>query len=422
MAPDPPTAAAEPWTAAPEPQRAVDPSATSDDAARDRVPSQAIPVVAPTPHQAETIDVALADGSVGARFADGSDSIAGAHVAVAPVPTTVDLPAPALTGIPSGDEPVVMQDVSRSFGKVMGVDGISLVVPAGTILGVIGPSGSGKTTTVRTLTGALAPDAGRVRVLGEDPRQFSRRTRERIGYMPQSFVLYPDLTARENVDFVAALFGMLWGRRRRRVREALQLVDLYDARNRRASDLSGGMQRRLELACALVHEPTLFFLDEPTAGIDPLLRQSIWDELRRLRDDGRTLLVTTQYVGEAEYCDQVALIAQGKLIALETPDALRRLALGGEVLEVETGAAFDGRVLPGTGEVTEVRQRGPRDLLVVVSDDAGEATPRVAQAISERGADIVSIREYRPSFDEVFTLLVQRDLDRTAEANGDGNA
>ena len=157
-------------------------------------------------------------------------------------------------------------------------------------------------------------------MLGEDPRRFRRRTRERIGYMPQQFTLYPDLTARENVDFVASLFGILWRTRHRRTREVLQLVDLWDARGRRAGRLSGGMQRRLELACALVHDPDLLFLDEPTAGIDPILRVKIWEELHRLRDDGRTLLVTTQYVNEAEECDTVALISGGRLIALADPD------------------------------------------------------------------------------------------------------
>ena len=150
-------------------------------------------------------------------------------------------------------------------------------------------------------------------MLGEDPRSFRRQTRERIGYMPQQFTLYPDLTARENVDFVASLFGMLWRTRHRRTREVLQLVELWDVRGRRAGRLSGGMQRRLELACALVHDPDLLFLDEPTAGIDPILRAKVWEELHRLRDAGRTLLVTTQYVNEAEACDTVALIAGGRL-------------------------------------------------------------------------------------------------------------
>ena len=167
---------------------------------------------------------------------------------------------------------VVVDDVTMRFDDQLAVASISLVVPAGTILGLIGPSGAGKTTTIRLLTGALTPTSGTIRVLGEEPRAFRRQTRERLGYMPQSFTLYPDLTVRENVDFVGSLFGMMFPRRRRRTREVLGLLDLWDVRNRRAGRLSGGMQRRLELACALVHDPALLFLDEPTAGIDPLLR------------------------------------------------------------------------------------------------------------------------------------------------------
>jgi ABC-2 type transport system ATP-binding protein len=168
------------------------------------------------------------------------------------------------------------------------------------------------------------------------------------------------------------------------------------------------MQRRLELACALVHEPELLFLDEPTAGIDPLLRQSIWTELRRLRNSGRTLLVTTQYVGEAEYCDAVALIADGHLIALAPPEELRRQALGGDVIEVETERAFDVRALSAIEGVREVRQRGPRQFLVI-AEDAGAATPRVSDALDALGADVTSSREYRPTFDEVFATLVEGD-------------
>jgi ABC-2 type transport system ATP-binding protein len=309
-----------------------------------------------------------------------------------------------------GDYPVEMRNVSKKFGEVVGVADISLSVPAGAILGVIGPSGSGKTTTIRVLTGALKPDRGAARVLGEDPTTFRRRTRERIGYMPQQFVLYPELTTRENVDFMASLFGMLFGRRHRRVEEVLRLVELWDARDRRASDLSGGMQRRLELACALVHEPSLLVLDEPTAGIDPILRTQVWQELRRLRDTGVTLLVTTQYVSEAEYCDGVALISTGELIALAAPDELRKEALGGEVIEVVTARPFEARSLPDIEGVVEVRQHGPRELLVIALD-AGHAGPRVSDAIDAAGGDVEYSREYRPTFDEVFTALVTRHIE-----------
>jgi ABC-2 type transport system ATP-binding protein len=295
-----------------------------------------------------------------------------------------------------------------------------MAIPTGTILGLIGPSGSGKTTTIRLLTGVLAPTSGTIHVLGEEPRTFRRQTRERLGYMPQSFTLYPDLTVRENVDFVGSLFGMMFPSRRRRTREVLQLLDLWDVRSRRAGRLSGGMQRRLELACALVHDPSLLFLDEPTAGIDPLLRASVWQELHRLRDAGRTLLVTTQYVNEAESCDLVALIADGRLLALSTPDELRREASRGDVIGIETAALFDGGLLEDLPVVRGVRQTGPRQLTVIV-DDAGTATPDVVEAIHARGGEVVIAREERPSFDEVFAILVERDQGLRA-APDDANA
>ncbi len=312
-------------------------------------------------------------------------------------------------GVPSASpaDAIVMSRASRRFGNMVALEDLTLSVPFGTTLGVIGPSGAGKTTAMRLMTGGLAPTSGDVRVLNEDPRRFRRETRERIGYMPQLFVLYPDLSAKQNVGFVASLFGMLLRRRSRRVREVLELVDLWDVRNRKAQDLSGGMQRRLELACALVHEPALLFLDEPTAGIDPLLRRTIWDELHRLRADGRTIIVTTQYVGEAEECDQVALIAGGRLIAFAAPEQLRRTALGGEVVEIETTRAFDARSLESIPGVRSLRQPGPRNFRVV-TEDAGSAVPALVDAVDAAGGDVVAARQYRPSFDEVFAELVNR--------------
>jgi ABC-2 type transport system ATP-binding protein len=306
-----------------------------------------------------------------------------------------------------------MHEATRHFGEVKAVQGVSLEVPSGSILGVIGPSGSGKTTTVRMMTGALIPTSGSVRVMGEDPRHFRRSTRERIGYMPQLFVLYPDLTTAENLSFVASLFGMLWPKRQGRVKHMLKLVDLWDARSRRAKDLSGGMERRLALACALVHDPALVFLDEPSAGIDPLLRQHIWEELRRRRDEGRTLVVTTQYVTEAEYCDRVALLSGGRLIALDTPEQLRRRALGGEVTEIETSSPLEASSLARVPGVKTVRQLDPRHLLVV-STDSAVTTPRVLEAVAQQGVQVVTSNEYHPTFDEVFAELV------TSDRNGEG--
>lgn len=329
-----------------------------------------------------------------------------------------DLPITAPRAYAGVADAVVIDGASVRFDDQLAVDGISLTVPSGTILGLIGPSGAGKTTTIRLLTGALEPTSGSVTVLGQNPRTFSRQTRERIGYMPQALTLFPDLTCKENVDFAASLFGMLFRSRRRRTRQALELVDLWDVRGRRASRLSGGMQRRLELACALVHDPSLLFLDEPTAGLDPLLRERVWQELHRLRRDGRTMVVTTQYLNEAELCDYVGLIAEGRLIALAKPDDLRRHAMGGDVLEVETAALFDGDLLRDLPLIRDIRQLGPRRLRITV-DEAGSATPDVVEAVERHGGQVASAREERPSFDEVFARLVEGDQARR-ENGADG--
>jgi ABC-2 type transport system ATP-binding protein len=324
----------------------------------------------------------------------------------------VEVVGPDEAAAPAADDVVFVRGVSRAFDGRAVVRDIDLVVKKGTILGVIGPSGSGKTTTIRMVTGALRPTTGEISVLGERPTNFRRSTRERIGYMPQLFTLYADLSARENVDFVASMFGLLWRRRRRRTKEVLKLLDLWETRNRWASRLSGGMQRRLELACALVHDPSLLILDEPTAGIDPLLRVTIWEELHRLRDAGRTLLITTQYINEAEECDQVALIVNGRLIAVAPPEELRRTAAGGQAIEIETVGLFDGSVLETTPGVLAVQQIGPRQLRVRV-EDAATGLPAVVDAVGAAGGEVAAARELRLSFDQIFAELVERATTET---------
>ena len=316
---------------------------------------------------------------------------------------------------------VRMVGVGKRFNGHDVVSGLDLEIPAGSVVGVIGPSGAGKTTTIRMITGSLAPTSGTAEVLGEPSNRLSRRTRERMGYLPQKFSLYPDLSVLENVDFVASLYGLVFWRRFRRRRQVLELVDLWSVRGRRASALSGGMQRRLELAAALVHEPELLVLDEPTAGIDPMLRRVIWDEVHRLKERGVTAVVTTQYVTEAEECDLVALISEGRRIAFGTPDEIRRTAFGGEVLEVTTASLFDAGSLEGVAGIHDVRQTGPRDFRLVV-DDAGEATADVIQTITGAGADVDAVRESRPTFEEVFTTLVERHRAEMAEQAQDADS
>jgi ABC-2 type transport system ATP-binding protein len=341
-----------------------------------------------------------------------------------PVPTpavVAPTPPPSAPQAAPAREPIISAvGLTRAFDDRVAVDDVTFDVQPGTILGVVGPSGSGKTTTIRMLTGTLGRTSGDIRVLGEDPMLFTRRTRGRIAYMPQLFSLYEDLSAQENVGFVAALYGIGPFRRRSRIKKALEVVDLWDARHKLARDLSGGMQRRLELACALVHDPDVLFIDEPTAGIDPLLRQAIWDELHLLRDEGRTLVVTTQYVTEAEECDHVALIVDGELVAFDEPGALRQMVFGGDVLQVDTMRAVDPELLTPIQGVTSVRQTAPRQLMVTV-EAAATMTPRLIEALRTRGIEVAGIEEHQPTFDEVFTGLVEQRRAATGRTNEDAS-
>ena len=302
---------------------------------------------------------------------------------------------------------VELKQASKSFGETAAVDQLTMAIAAGQIFGLIGPSGCGKTTTIRMLLGVLRPTSGSVEVMGEDPVRFSTGQRERIGYTPQGFFLYPTLTVYENVRFVASLFGMTWLDRRRRVKEVLEFLELWDARKRLGRDLSGGMKRRLELACALVHKPSLLFVDEPTAGLDPVLRSKIWAYLRTLRDQSTTVLVTTQYIDETEHCDNVAILNLGRLVAIGSPAALRRKAVGGEVVDVQaepmTPAAMHAlRALP---EVKGVGWTESGALRVVV-EDAAAATPIITETLRQGGQTVEAVRPFVPSFDEVFRRIV----------------
>ncbi len=301
---------------------------------------------------------------------------------------------------------IELRGLRKSFDQAV-INGISLDIDSGQVFGLIGPSGCGKTTLVRLMAGTLKPTSGTVRVLGTDPTRFTSRERERIGYMPQGFFLYPMLTAMENAHFVGGLYGVGWLKRRRRIRELFQFLELWDARGRLASDLSGGMQRRLELACALIHGPELVFVDEPTAGLDPVLRSRIWEYLHGLRDQGMTVIVTTQYIGEASLCDRVAILDRGRVIAVGSPGELRQRALLDAVVEVRAGrfTPDDTEALRELESVRDVEWLEP-GLLRLRATDVGAATLEVARTLEARGRHVDSVRPYVPSFDEVFMKLV----------------
>lgn len=309
---------------------------------------------------------------------------------------------------------IEMRDVSKQFGRATVIDHISLSVAPGAIYGFVGPSGSGKTTVIRLLTGVHTPSDGAVTVLGKAPSRWGRRERENIGYMPQSFVLYPTLSVSENVDFAASTYGMGWWARRTPKRELLKFVGLWDDRHKLASSISGGMQRRLELVCTLIHDPDLLFLDEPTAGIDPVLRATIWEHLDQLRNEGKTLFVTTQYVTEAEYCDRVGLINEGRLIADGTPEDLRRQAFGGQVVSLAYGGLnYDllSRLEAMPEVVDGTIDRISRDAAQMVVDDAGTAIPLILRRLEDAGIPMerVRITEEKPPFDDVFVRLIEQD-------------
>ena len=306
------------------------------------------------------------------------------------------------------------EQIEKKFAEDVGVFDLNFEVPTGTIFGMIGPSGCGKTTTVRLMTGLYKPDRGNLTVMNRVPSKFSPRDRERLGYMPQHFVLYPNLTVWENLNFVASLYGMGYFKRRKSLEQALEFVELTDARNRLGSQLSGGMQRRLELACTLVHNPLLIFADEPTAGIDPVLRSKFWEHFRNLRDQGRTLLVTTQYVGEAAYCDIVGVMRGGRLIHVDTPDNLRRLAFGGEIIQlvVDPAQAYDvAKLLQNQRGLLKDVRRSPEQpgLLYIYVQDASEALPQIFSFMNEHPEfPVQQADKYMPPFDDVFIRLMEQ--------------
>jgi ABC-2 type transport system ATP-binding protein len=304
---------------------------------------------------------------------------------------------------------VRLEKASKKFGSVTALEDVSFEIRTGEIFGLIGPSGCGKTTVAKMLVGLMQPSEGRVLVRGVEPSNFGPGDRQQIGYTPQGFVLYPTLSVQENARFVAGLYGLGWFARRRRVRETLQFLELWPARGRLARDISGGMQRRLSLACALIHSPSLLVVDEPTAGLDPILRNKIWEHLQSLRDRGVTIVVTTQLIDEAAFCDRVALLRAGSLVAVGTPDELRDRALNGERLEIESTelSRADVVALWGVEGVRRVDWDGDHAVMLLV-DDAATATPAVTQALADRGVEVDGVRPHPPTFDEVFVALLKR--------------
>ena len=311
----------------------------------------------------------------------------------------------------SGDV-VQAHELTKMFGEETAVNAVTMNVPRGTIFGFIGPSGCGKTTTVRLLTGVHKPTSGQVTVLGKDPYEFTKSDRERIGYLIQSFVLYPELTVWENLNFASSFYGVSLLGRGKRLQKLLEFVELTEDKNKLAGALSGGMKRRLSLAATMVHNPELLFLDEPTAGIDPLLRRKFWDYFKELQDEGHTLFVTTQYVGEAAYCDLVGVMYEGRLLMVESPEALRKKAYGGEIVSIKASEwiRYESRKklerLPFVRGKVRVISDQEIDLIV---DEASTAIPALIEACKAERINIETIEEISPPFDDVFVKLIEKE-------------
>jgi ABC-type multidrug transport system ATPase subunit len=318
-------------------------------------------------------------------------------------------------GVPGTDPAISARGLVRSFGKFTAVKGVSFEVAKGEIFGFLGPNGSGKTTVIKMLTGLLPLTAGEANVQGLNVRTDSERVRERIGYMSQNFSLYPDLTVTENLTFYGRIYSLSAQRLKNRMQEVIELNGLGPYLNRLAAQLSGGWKQRLALGCAMLHEPKLLFLDEPTAGIDPVARRQLWDLLFELSSHGITFFVTTHYMDEAERCSHVAYIYYGKLIADGTPNTLRELpdVQPPGTIRVEITTPEVTRALAYARQVKGVRSATIFGQSIHALIDDHFDLDALREQLSKKGAAVGEIRPLAPSLEDVFVELTYKN-----QANG----
>jgi ABC-2 type transport system ATP-binding protein len=299
---------------------------------------------------------------------------------------------------------ITVQHLTRRFGDFTAVDDVSFTVREGEVFGFLGPNGAGKTTAIKMLTGLLDPSDGEAWVAGHHVVHERPAVKRNLGYMSQKFSLYTDLSVRENVEFYAGLYGVVGARFRSRLEWILEMADLADAADRKTRDLPLGWKQRLALGCAVLHEPPILFLDEPTSGVDPRARRTFWDLINDLAADGTTVMVSTHYMEEAEYCNRMALMNRGRLIALDTPRGLRN-AMTDPVLQFRVDdapravASLDGA--PGIREAA-LFGRSVR----ILASDGDEARSSIRERLEAGESASVEIVSVDPSLEDVFVSLV----------------
>jgi ABC-2 type transport system ATP-binding protein len=311
---------------------------------------------------------------------------------------------------------VEVDNLSKTFGDFTAVDGITFHIRRGEIFGFLGPNGAGKTTTIRMLLGLLRPTGGRASVLGYDVERQSEEIRKRIGYMSQRFSLYEDLTVGENLDFYGRTYGVRNKRLRQRKRFAVEMAGLKGRERELTRNLSGGWKQRLALGAAILHEPEMLFLDEPTAGVDPISRRAFWDLLYDLAEEGKTILVTTHYMDEAEHCQDLAFIHQGRIIARGAPEEIKLNNMRGQVLEVDCDRPDTAiKVLQKMDVFNEVALYGA--LVHVVAEHVEQQKHRIRQALLEAGVGVRSLDIIAPSLEDVFIANVREVANAREVAN-----
>ena len=298
-------------------------------------------------------------------------------------------------------------ELTKKFGDFTAVDGIKFRVRRGEIFGFLGPNGAGKTTTMRMLMGLLPPTAGTATILGFDIVQQKEEIHKRIGYMSQRFSLYNDLTVVENLDFFGGTYGVRGRQMAVRRAEILEMAGLTGRENELTRNLSGGWRQRLALGCAILHQPELLFLDEPTAGVDPISRRDFWDLLYTLSDQKRTIFVTTHYMDEAEHCHRLAFIQNGRLVAIGSPEEIKAAKMRGQVLEINCRPAERAmQILRNAGLFLEVSLYGAQ--IHVVAEEVAEMKPQIKELLDEGGVAIQMMQVIAPSLEDVFIASVSQ--------------